>query len=119
MVEAPPPDPAARLAALQRDYLAQIPQQLAAIEEAWGRLVASDWAAGPARELHRLVHNLSGSGATFGVVELSTAARALEQQLQAASGDRAPPSEEARAAMHAGLAQLRAVVRRLPGAAGS
>ena len=54
--------PAARLAALQRDYRAQLPQRLAAIEAAWPHLAAGRWAPEPARELYRLLHNLSGSG---------------------------------------------------------
>ncbi len=119
MAESLAPDPAARLAALQRDYLAQLPQRLAAIEEAWSRLAADSWAVEPARELLRLVHNLSGSGATFGVAELSAAAREFEQQLQAAIGERSPPAAQARARMQAALAQLRAVVGRPPAVAGS
>jgi HPt (histidine-containing phosphotransfer) domain-containing protein len=116
MAEAPAP--AARLAALQRDYRAQLPQRLAAIEESWLRLAAGRWEAGSARELLRLVHNLTGSGATFGIAELSAAAREFEQQLQAAIGDRSPLSAEARARIQAALAQVRAVVGRLTATAG-
>ena len=116
MAEAPAP--AARLAALQRDYLAQLPQRLAAIEESWSRLATGSWEAGPARDLLRLVHNLTGSGATFGVAELSAAAREFEQQLQAAIGDRSPLSAEARARIQAAFAQVRAVVGRLTATAG-
>ena len=118
MAEALVPDPAARLAAMQRDYLAQLPQRLAAIEEAWSRLTAGAWAVEPGRELHRLVHNLSGSGTTFGVAELSAAARVIEQELQAAIGDESPPAAEARARMQAALGQLRVVVGRLSAVAG-
>lgn len=114
MTEVLVPDPAARLAALQRDYLAQLPHRLTAIEEAWSRLAAGDWAPEPVRELHRLVHNLSGSGATFGIAELSTAARSFEQQLQAAIGHRSLPATEVLAQMQSALAQLRVVVSQLP-----
>lgn len=114
MAEAAGPDLAARLAALQRDYLAQLPEKLAAIEAAWMRLADGPWAGEPARALHRLVHNLAGSGQTFGVAGLSEAARAIEEQLTGAGDLDAAPSAATRARMHEALVRLRAVVQHLP-----
>ena len=67
----------ARLQALRDSYAAQLPAKIAEIRALWQRLAAQ-----PNHEdlktLHRLVHSLSGSGATFGYSSLSAAARVLE-----------------------------------------
>lgn len=101
---------AARLAALQRDYLVQLPHRLATIEELWARVVDGDWTGEPAGELHRLVHNLTGSGKTFGVAELSETAGELERQLKSAISAGAAPDSGTRTLMQHSLARLRSVV---------
>lgn len=110
MANAPSGDLAARLAVLQQDYVAQLPQKLAAIEELWAAVAGGDWVPEPVHELHRLVHNLTGSGKTFGVSDISDAARELEQQLKAAVDAGVEPGGEARARMQRSLASLRTVV---------
>lgn len=44
---------------------------------------AENWGAHSLQELHRIVHSLSASGATFGFVDLSACARKLEIELKA------------------------------------
>ena len=63
--------------ALRDSYTAQLPAKIVEIRTLWQRLAAQ-----PNHEdlktLHRLVHSLTGSGATFGYSDLSTASRVLE-----------------------------------------
>ncbi len=56
----------AKLAAIKHAYVAELPASAANLHSAWVRTQAEDWAQPPLRELHRLIHNLAGSGATFG-----------------------------------------------------
>lgn len=110
MADGVDPSLAARLAALQRDYLAQLPHRLASIEALWSRIANVDWAGEPAGELHRLVHNLSGSGRTFGVAELSEAARVFERQLKSMIDSGGAPDPAVLARMRHSLECLRSVV---------
>src|SRR5512139_3282681 len=73
-----------RLAALQQDYVRQLPERLAAIEAAWSGLTQNSWGVETLRELYRTVHGLTGSGPTFGYGEISNAARAFEILLKEA-----------------------------------
>ena len=70
---------AARLEALRREYATQLPQRLAAIEDCWAQLTGSHPVPAMLTELHRLAHNLAGSGKTFGFDAVSDSARSLEQ----------------------------------------
>ncbi|ALP54537.1 hypothetical protein Tel_16035 [Candidatus Tenderia electrophaga] len=70
----------AQLEALRENFIAKLPERLAALEaglETWR--ASGDEAA--LSEFHRIAHSLTGAGATFGCELLSTAARALERQL--------------------------------------
>jgi diguanylate cyclase (GGDEF)-like protein len=111
MPEVTKPDLAARLEALRQEYILQLPQRLLAIEELWAGLMnGAGWSSAPARELHRLTHNLTGSGKTFGFAEVSEVARELEQLLKAAVAEPHPPGVEARSRMQTALGRLRAVI---------
>ena len=87
----------AKLAAIKRDYVADLPARAASLRSAWMQTQSSDWAQPPLQELHRLAHSLAGSGATFGFADLSASARALEIPLKAllqdASTDRSAMPE--------------------------
>ena len=73
----------AQLQALQQDYAARLPGKAAEIA---ARLAAlrERWCPEDATELRRLVHNLAGSGASYGFPEVSTGARRVEHALDAA-----------------------------------
>lgn len=71
----------AKLAEIKRNYVSELPRRATALRVAWERTQAEHWAHAPTRELHRLVHSLSGSGATFGFDALSADAHALEVEL--------------------------------------
>lgn len=67
-----------RLAEIKRSYIAELPAKAADIEAVWRKVQAGDWEPASVHELHRMVHSLAGSGATFGFAALSHSARALE-----------------------------------------
>jgi len=73
----------AKLAVIKRDYIAEIPARATSLRSAWILTQSEDWAQPSLRELHRLVHGLAGSGATFGFADLSAHAHALELPLKA------------------------------------
>ncbi|MHB0985927.1 MAG: GGDEF domain-containing protein [Sulfuricella sp.] len=64
-------NPAADLQELRMPYAAQLPEKVREIEEGWNKLLQAGWDEKVLRKLHRKVHNLTGSGATFGFSELS------------------------------------------------
>lgn len=66
---------------LRQDYLSRLPNRLEAIETCWQQL-STQWHLETLKTLHRLVHTLTGTSATFGLKTLSETARDLEQQLQ-------------------------------------
>ena len=67
---------------LQQQYIAQLGNKIAQLEALWSRLRTDAPQLDDARELHRIVHNLAGSGATFGLVAISDVARAIDAALQ-------------------------------------
>lgn len=98
---------------LQESYLKSLPEKMTKIEQSWQRVMAiceviqSDitWGEDGAhcplhwnREelvcLHRLVHNLAGSGATFGLSQLGDMAHRLDLFLQSVLQSNHPPTLE-------------------------
>lgn len=71
----------AKLAEIKCSYIRDLPARATALRAAWDRAQAEHWTHDPTRELHRLVHSLSGSGATFGFDVLSADAHTLEVEL--------------------------------------
>ncbi|MEF3273349.1 MAG: response regulator [Chloroflexus sp.] len=69
---------------LQQQYLSQLGNKIAQLEAIWSRLHVGPPQADDIRELQRIVHNLAGSGATFGLAAVSEAARASDVALQTA-----------------------------------
>ena len=77
-----PSDPVLELKELQEYFAGRLPERLAELEAAWVAVMESGWEPGSVRTLHRLVHSLTGAGATFGYPEVSRTARALERFLK-------------------------------------
>ncbi len=71
----------ARLQALRDSYTAQLPAKIGEVRVLWEKLCSMP-APEDLKTLHRLVHGLTGSGATFGYAELSDAARVMEACLK-------------------------------------
>lgn len=69
-------------AELRAQYRAALPARLQAIERLRAGLAAGTLPAARRSELHREVHSIAGSGRTFGLPELSTAASAAEALLE-------------------------------------
>ena len=77
-----PPDISAQLAALNRDYAARLPERVAALR-ASATALNMRWDDAAALELRRLLHNLAGSGASYGLPAVSGHARSAEHALVA------------------------------------
>lgn len=68
-----------RMAELKRRFLAQAPDRLAQIRDAWGR--------GDIDEVHRINHKLCGVAGTFGFPEVSDIAADLEEAIETKGAD--------------------------------
>jgi len=83
---APQPAPASpigeRVARLRKTYLAQLPERLAQAHAWMNGLLAQPADRNAAIELHRLLHNLKGTGRSFGFAELGACATQGEALLQ-------------------------------------
>jgi HPt (histidine-containing phosphotransfer) domain-containing protein len=71
-----------QMRALQLDYAARLPSRTADIAARFEALRAK-WCPNEATELRRLVHNLAGSGASYGFPAVSSGARLVERALDA------------------------------------
>ena len=67
----------AQLAILKEKYVASLPEKIGCIRLLWETL-NEEKDETRLEELHRMIHSLSGSGATFGQVQLSQLAKKLE-----------------------------------------
>ena len=80
----PGPSAFERVLAQQREkYLASLPQRLNDVELHWRAVRSGRETVETLRELFRLVHNLAGSGATFGIPQISDSAKPLKDRLRA------------------------------------
>lgn len=68
----------AQLAAVKQTFIEQLPQRMATITDAHEAWLETSSNGPQLDEFHRLVHSLTGSGATFGLAEVSTESRKLE-----------------------------------------
>lgn len=98
--------------ALTADYLSRLPAKLDEIEMGWQALAGSAWDNEAARDLHRTVHGVTGSGRVFGLPEVSDAARLLEAELQELLDLKQPPAPTAAGAIAESLSRLRAAASR-------
>lgn len=73
----------AKLAEIKQAYQNELPNKAGDLKAVWKTLLDEHWGADRLQELHRLVHSLTGSGATFGFDSLSSHARTLELELKA------------------------------------
>lgn len=114
----PPMDPdafAQYLAALSAEYRESLVEKMAHIDLLWKdlpvRSTAGSTAHGPLATLHRELHTLAGSAKTFGLPEVSVAARAAEHFIEPYSTVGALPAAPQLAEFEALLAELRAAAR--------
>ena len=97
---------AAELARLSTEFVAQLPEQLRAVEDDVTAWLDAPEDRGRFEVVSHRVHQLKGSGSTFGCPGISRAARLLEQRLgavrQEIDAGKPPASEDVESA----LAQL-------------
>lgn len=104
------------LAALREEYAAQLPSRLEAMEKNWHALVHADWDPVLLSTIIRQVHSLAGSGATYGLAQVSERARALERFLKELNGASrpTPPEMEKAAQLFAALKETAVEGNRRP-----
>lgn len=108
---ADPADFQAKLKILSDAYLAQLPERLQQIEQAWGQLPRNEWDDANFESLHRMVHSLTGSGKTFGLALLSDAARNFEEYLNVLAQAKSVPGEEQSKRIQAFLGDLHQAIK--------
>jgi HPt (histidine-containing phosphotransfer) domain-containing protein len=69
---------AAKIAVLQRAFVAQLPERIQTLDDALAKLGQDEESV---KAVHVIVHSLAGAGATFGCPEVSLAAREMEQAM--------------------------------------
>jgi len=109
MADSPGTELQEKLRLLGASYIAELPDRILQLEAAWNELLqARD--AGKLQTLHRMAHNLSGSGATFGFPDISEMARTLEKTLKDLMNQNAPTSAGQQALVVRQIGDLRRVV---------
>lgn len=78
----PDDDLARELEALSVEYRASLPQRFEDIDAAWGKLTRGEGDAESVLVVLRNLHSMAGSALTFGLPELTTAARAAEDWIE-------------------------------------
>ncbi|HEU4325577.1 MAG TPA: response regulator [Roseiflexaceae bacterium] len=91
--------------ALREDYLRRIPQKIDDLRALWQQ-AAAQGAPDLLQAVFRMAHSIAGSGATYGVPQLSVAAGSLEARLQELIDSGLPPDSAACAEVEALLAAL-------------
>lgn len=66
---------------LQRQFLESLPQKAHQLEDLWRHLRYLRWSEQGFKTFQQLAHRLAGSGATFGLPEISQSAQLLDQYL--------------------------------------
>jgi diguanylate cyclase (GGDEF)-like protein len=85
----------AKLSVLRDAYAEQLPAKIEEIESYRQKCISGNNDAGEAIiVLHRLLHSLAGSGATFGFPELGQQARNIEQMLKMWMNNEVEPDDE-------------------------
>ena len=82
----------AQLEELRVKYGQSLPARVHQVRELWAAIDGSDDAKNSLGKLHRAVHTLAGSGATFGYTGISEAARSIEDLLSPSNESIKAPS---------------------------
>jgi chemotaxis protein histidine kinase CheA len=95
------------LEAISAEYRASLPQRLSDIDAAWSAIKRGEGDGESVLVVLRNLHSMAGSALTFGLPELTTAARAAEDWIEPYhERSEVPPAGE-----HAGFEPLLAAVR--------
>ena len=99
------------LAGLSAEYRSGLPARMAELDELW---TASQGGAVAPQTLRRALHSIAGSAQTFGLAEVTAAARAAEQKLDACCDANAPIPEESKGEFEILLQALKSAVQARP-----
>lgn len=102
----------AKIKVLSDAYAAQLPDKLEQIDLTWRQLPFSRWDEDKFQTLYLLVHNLSGSGTTFGFSSVSDVAHSLEEYLKVLAQAKTVLGEEQQKCVQDLLEELHRVVVR-------
>lgn len=95
-------------------YRQVIPERIEELHQIWRSLQGEAWKPEAVQELMVRLHNLTGSGATFGFGSLSRASQRMESLLTELSSDHAPPSPEHLLKLAHALDTIRQIGMHLP-----
>jgi HPt (histidine-containing phosphotransfer) domain-containing protein len=101
-----PEDVRARLEALRKAFVSQLPDRIRELKKAWKK-IEEEWNAESFQEFHRGIHALAGSGAMFGCEALSQRARLLDNLLKPLSAGNEPLSPRTKGLIQDGLAAMK------------
>lgn len=97
----------AGLSALKAAYAAELPPKVRQVEMLLAQLESGQRSRESVEELGFLVHSIAGAAGTFGMQDVTAAARAIEAWLQALGALQGKPSARQCAEMHDLMASLR------------
>ncbi|MBU1689180.1 MAG: diguanylate cyclase [Gammaproteobacteria bacterium] len=95
-----------KMRVLREAYALQLPEKIQQVEKTCAAYQSS-LDEETLHTLHRMVHSLSGSGATFGFTELTRVARVLEEGLKNIVTRKSPPNDEEFAVFRRQISGLR------------
>lgn len=70
-----------KLRLLRNEFLDKLPETISDINAQWVEVTNTHWEMESVFTLHRLTHNLAGSSATFGLMNVAETARDLDEEL--------------------------------------
>ncbi|HMO57043.1 MAG TPA: diguanylate cyclase [Roseiflexaceae bacterium] len=106
---------ALKLRELREAYRSRLSASVARVEAIWAGLRTGSWQPDQATTMHRLVHDLAGSGTTFGLHEVSACARRVEQLLAPTRELQRQPGSDEFAQIDIELRHLRRLTDELAG----
>jgi len=104
-----------RLDTLRQVYIGKLSDKVREAEQTWDNIAGTVWNAETFVDLHRVIHNLSGSSAVFGLKSVSNVARGLEQILKATIEGKPYSPEELKDSICRCLAELKQIPPELAG----
>ncbi len=102
-------NPEDKLEKLREAFARQLPERVATIVAAWEGLPGEGWCPERLGDLVRLLHNLAGTAATFGLADVAGAARKAEKEARRIVESCLPPTQEQ-------CAEIRTLLSALPAA---
>jgi chemotaxis protein histidine kinase CheA len=107
-----------QLARLAKGYASELPKRISGTETALQEFLAAPIASETMDRLRRHVHQLKGSGTTFGFDDITRVACVFEAVLDALSRQAVPPNPQQRAQLNRLTAELRTLAEQARHSAG-